>query len=183
MSLHRRRCHIRRGNRLHEAGAGLQLKEAADRAGNRSTWRCRPLGPVFVLPGALEERLEAIADELFASCSLVRDSSATKSWPPSAARPFYRQLRRGSRRLLGVFLGAPVACGRSATPCSSAAGAVPIAGGREVEGAGFRRANIALRVRASGPNRRHCRLSIWRGVADCFRTRYRPDAGNRPRAT
>ncbi len=50
-------------------GAGLALKAAADRAGKPFYAELSSVNPVFVLPGALEERLEAIVDEFFASCT------------------------------------------------------------------------------------------------------------------
>ncbi len=46
--------------------------------GNRIYLEMSSVNPVFVLPGALEERLEAIADELFASCSLGTGQLCTK---------------------------------------------------------------------------------------------------------
>ena len=48
--------------------AGLVLKEAADRGGNPIYLELSSINPVFILPGALEERLEALADEFTASC-------------------------------------------------------------------------------------------------------------------
>ncbi len=50
--------------------AGLVLKEAADRAGKPIYLELSSINPVFVLPGALEERLEEIADQFTASCLL-----------------------------------------------------------------------------------------------------------------
>ncbi|MGD9855754.1 MAG: aldehyde dehydrogenase (NADP(+)) [Planctomycetaceae bacterium] len=48
--------------------AGLFLKEAADRAGKPIYLELSSINPVFVLPGALNERLDAIADEFATSC-------------------------------------------------------------------------------------------------------------------
>ncbi|NOX54926.1 MAG: aldehyde dehydrogenase (NADP(+)) [Planctomycetes bacterium] len=50
--------------------AGLVLKEAADRAGKPIYLELSSINPVFVLPGALEERMEEIADQFTASCLL-----------------------------------------------------------------------------------------------------------------
>lgn len=48
--------------------AGLALKEAADRAGKPIYLELSSINPVFILPGALRERAEAIADEFKTSC-------------------------------------------------------------------------------------------------------------------
>jgi NADP-dependent aldehyde dehydrogenase len=58
--------------------AGLRLKEAADRAGKPIYLEMSSVNPVFVLPGALAERLAAIAKELFDSCSLGAGQFCTK---------------------------------------------------------------------------------------------------------
>lgn len=51
-------------------GAGLALKAAADRAGVLCYAELSSVNPVFLLPGALAERGEALAQEFFASCTL-----------------------------------------------------------------------------------------------------------------
>jgi NADP-dependent aldehyde dehydrogenase len=50
--------------------AGLRLKEAADRAGKPVYLEMSSVNPVFILPGALRERLFQVANELYNSCSL-----------------------------------------------------------------------------------------------------------------
>ena len=50
--------------------AGLRLKEAADKAGKPIYLEMSSINPVFILPGALEERLPDIATEFFNSCTL-----------------------------------------------------------------------------------------------------------------
>ncbi|MDH3752521.1 MAG: aldehyde dehydrogenase (NADP(+)) [Acidimicrobiia bacterium] len=50
--------------------SGLALKAAADRAGTPVYLELGSINPVFVLPGALAERSDDIAMELFASCTL-----------------------------------------------------------------------------------------------------------------
>lgn len=50
--------------------AGLVLKEAADRAGNPIYLELSSINPVFLLPGALEERLDDIVNE-FVTSSLM----------------------------------------------------------------------------------------------------------------
>ncbi|MFT3763855.1 MAG: aldehyde dehydrogenase family protein [Pseudoxanthomonas sp.] len=51
-------------------GAGLALKAAADAAGIPIYAEMSSVNPVFLLPGALRERGEAIAREFFASCTM-----------------------------------------------------------------------------------------------------------------
>lgn len=58
--------------------SGLRLKEAADRAGKPVYLEMSSLNPVFVLPGALAERKEQIARELFASCTMGMGQFCTK---------------------------------------------------------------------------------------------------------
>ena len=48
--------------------AGLVLKEAADKAGKPIYLELSSINPVYILPGALEERLDAVADEFTTSC-------------------------------------------------------------------------------------------------------------------
>ena len=48
--------------------AGLVLKEAADKAGKPIYLELSSINPVFILPGALEERSAEIAEEFTASC-------------------------------------------------------------------------------------------------------------------
>ncbi|MBN1126726.1 MAG: aldehyde dehydrogenase family protein, partial [Sedimentisphaerales bacterium] len=50
--------------------AGLKLKAAADKAGKPIYLEMSSVNPVFILPGALEERSNEIAKELFGSCAL-----------------------------------------------------------------------------------------------------------------
>ena len=50
--------------------SGLKLKEAADKAGKPIYLEMSSVNPVFILPGALSERLDDIAAELYGSCSL-----------------------------------------------------------------------------------------------------------------
>ena len=49
---------------------GLVLKAAADRAGKPIYLEMSSVNPVFILPGAIEERGDELAGELFTSCSL-----------------------------------------------------------------------------------------------------------------
>jgi NADP-dependent aldehyde dehydrogenase len=58
--------------------AGLALKEAADRAGKLIYLEMSSTNPVFILPGALEERGPEIASELFNSCTLGEGQFCTR---------------------------------------------------------------------------------------------------------
>ena len=49
---------------------GLALKAAADQAGKLIYLEMSSVNPIFVLPGALEERLAQLAQEFFSSCTL-----------------------------------------------------------------------------------------------------------------
>ncbi len=48
--------------------AGLTLKQAADAVGKPIYLELSSINPIFILPGALDERLEALADEFTSSC-------------------------------------------------------------------------------------------------------------------
>jgi hypothetical protein len=50
--------------------AGLKLSAAADKAGKPIYLEMSGVNPVFALPGAIEERSDEIATELFGSCAL-----------------------------------------------------------------------------------------------------------------
>jgi alpha-ketoglutaric semialdehyde dehydrogenase len=58
-------------------GAGLALKQAADAAGKPIYLEMSSVNPVFILPGALAERGEAIAVEFFGSCTLASGQFCT----------------------------------------------------------------------------------------------------------
>jgi len=59
-------------------GAGLQLKEAADRAGKPIYLEMSSVNPVFMLQGALAERGAALAKELYDSCALGAGQFCTR---------------------------------------------------------------------------------------------------------
>lgn len=58
--------------------AGLRLKESADRAGKPFYAEMSGVNPVVILPGALDERPEALAKEFFKSCTLGAGQFCTK---------------------------------------------------------------------------------------------------------
>jgi 2,5-dioxopentanoate dehydrogenase len=58
--------------------AGLQLKEAADRAGKPIYLEMSSVNPLFILPGALDERGAAVAKELADSCMMGAGQFCTR---------------------------------------------------------------------------------------------------------
>ncbi len=133
--------------------AGLKLKAAADKAGKPIYVEMSSVNPVFILPGAIEERSDEIAVELFKSCALGAGQFCTN--------PGLLILQKGSRteqfisKLANTFDSNPpgVLLARKgfdsiaeAVEILKSAGATLIAGGKEVEGDGFRFANSLLRV-------------------------------------
>ena len=84
---------LRRRDRVHRSKrAGLELKAAADRAGKPIYLEMSSVNPVFVLPGALEERSAAIAKELHDS---MHDGSWAVLHAPRAHRRREGRARRG----------------------------------------------------------------------------------------
>ncbi len=136
------------GSRL----AGLQLKAAADAAGKPIYLEMSSVNPVFVLPGALDERLEAVADELFASCTLGTGQFCTKPGltvllASGRAETFLEAIASRFDTPPGVLLGeGGVWTIGSAVEQLQEAGAELVVGGGEVEGPSFRYANTLLRV-------------------------------------
>ena len=125
--------------------AGMKLKEAADRAGRPIYLEMSSANPVFVLPGAVEERPAEIAGELFNSCLLAAGQMCTKPGlviiPGNAAGEAFLGLVgeafKGSEP--AYLLGPKVLEGlREATSRLARAGAVLVAGGREPGGPGLR---------------------------------------------
>lgn len=125
--------------------AGMALKQAADRAGKPIYLEMSSANPVFLLPGALVERADAIAGELFNSCFLAAGQMCTKPGlvvliEDPESRAFIERVKHSFESsepgiLLGpkVFEGLQEACVRL-----SLSGADLVTGGREVAGPGFR---------------------------------------------
>jgi len=133
--------------------SGLALKAAADRAGKPVYVEMSSSNPVVVLPGALEERAEALARDLFASCTagagqfctkpglvlLIRDERSDRFL--AAVRELFLQPPTGMllgeetlRRLEETVRRLRTAGGELAT------------GGERLSGPGFRFANTLLQV-------------------------------------
>src|SRR5262249_24777330 len=124
---------------------GLALKAAADAAGIPIYLEMSSVNPVFILPGAIAERGEAVAQERTASCQLgagqfcttpglvvVVDGPETKAWLASVTR---RYAAAPPAQLLGRAVLENLEKGIAALV---AAGATLVAGGRRPEGKGFR---------------------------------------------
>lgn len=132
--------------------AGLQLKAAADAAGKPIYLEMSSVNPVFVLPGALEERLEAVADELFSSCSLGTGQFCTKPgltvlFASDRGEAFLSAVAERFRSPAGVLLGeGGVWTIDEGIKELTAHGAEIVVGGEPVEGPSYRYANTLLRV-------------------------------------
>jgi NADP-dependent aldehyde dehydrogenase len=125
--------------------SGLALKAAADRAGRPIYVEMSSANPVFILPGALADRADEIAGELFSSCSLAAGQMCTKPGLVVAIDgPAGRAL---VDRVQGAFenadpvvlLGPKVLDGlQEAEARLTREGAERLAGGREIRGPGFK---------------------------------------------
>jgi len=125
--------------------SGLALKKAADEAGRPIYLEMSSANPVFILPGALDERSTAIAAELFQSCTLAAGQMCTKPGlvivPDSpAGEAFVETVRKAFEASEPmVLLGPKVLEGlQEAATRLAAKGAERLAGGREPSGPGIR---------------------------------------------
>ena len=132
--------------------AGLALKEAADGAGKPIYLELSSINPVFVLPGALRERRQALAEEFLGSALLGAGQFCTNPGivvvqAGDDAEKFINTLQvgfesSGASALLGVRavrgLGAAVGILQSA-------GAELLTGGKPLQKAGCRFQNTLLR--------------------------------------
>jgi alpha-ketoglutaric semialdehyde dehydrogenase len=132
---------------------GLILKEAADKAGTPIYLELSSVNPVFVLPGALAERADAIVDEYVGSCLMgtgqfctspglvvVEDSAAGQQLIAAVAEKF-------SAAAVGTLLGEGVQKSFIAginTLCES--GAELVTGGQADGGNGFSCGNTLLKT-------------------------------------
>jgi NADP-dependent aldehyde dehydrogenase len=132
---------------------GLRLKEAADKAGRPIYLEMSSVNPVFLLPGALRERGEAIAGEMFGSCTLGAGQFCTK--PGLIVVPGGEDGDAFIERLRLAFEAAPpqVLLARSVLDGITSgiesmvrAGARILAGGRATAGPGFRFPDTLFRV-------------------------------------
>lgn len=135
--------------------AGLQLKAAADAAGKPIYLELSSINPVVILPGALAERGEKIADEFTTSCLMGTGQFCTNPGlvlllAGDESNRFVEGIaKRFTKQPPGVLLSKGVCSSleRSAVELT-AAGAKTIAGGKSVDGAGYSFANTLFKVDA-----------------------------------
>ena len=133
--------------------AGLKLKEAADKAGKPIYLEMSSVNPVFVLPGALQERSSEIANELFGSCAMGAGQFCTSpglTVIPSGrmGESFLEEVKDlfGSNPN-GTLLGAKGPEGiANGIQVLEANGAEIVVGGNRVDGPGYSFANTVLKV-------------------------------------
>ena len=133
--------------------SGLGLKEAADKAGKPISLELSSVNPVFVLPGALAERGGEIAAELGGSCTLGSGQFCTKPGmvvliDDENDRSFLEAMKRAFEgQPTGYLLGEHVLAGmQKSVDALLRARASLVAGGRALEGPGFRFANTLFRT-------------------------------------
>jgi len=133
--------------------SGLRLKEAADRAGKPVSLEMSSANPVFILPGALRERGEAIAAELVASCSLGAGQFCTKPGlvvilDGVDGRNFLAASKRNFEAPpSGFLLGRSVLESLQASVSNMARkGAEILTGGKALKGPGFKFENTLLKI-------------------------------------
>jgi alpha-ketoglutaric semialdehyde dehydrogenase len=133
--------------------AGLRLKQAADRAGKPIYLELSSINPVFVLPGALDERLEDVAQEFATSCLAGTGQFCTNPGlvvlvGDEAAEKFVAVVQqRFAQAPAGTLLGEGVRRNLVESVKSLvAAGARLITGGHVQDGAAIRCENTLLRV-------------------------------------
>lgn len=133
--------------------AGLALKAAADAAGKPIYLELSSVNPVVILPAALEERAEKIADEFTTSCLMGSGQFCTNPGlvlllAGSATDRFIDGLRqRFEKAPAGVLLSKGVAGAlEKGVADLAAAGAQTLVGGRPREGEAYSFANTLLQV-------------------------------------
>lgn len=133
--------------------AGLKLKSAADAAGKPIYLELSSVNPVVVLPGALAERGEKLADEFTGSCLMGTGQFCTNPGlvvllAGTGTDAFIQQVRdRFSSATPGVLLSASVAKSLElAINQIAEAGAEVLVGGAPAPGDGYRFQNTLLRV-------------------------------------
>ncbi len=133
--------------------AGLALKEAADRAGKPIYLELSSINPVFILPGALAERLEPLAEEFTGSCLMGTGQFCTNPGlvvllAGEASEQFINSLQqRFQTAAVGTLLNEGVrASFAQGLEALRQAGAEVIVGGEPGGGQGVSFQNTLLRV-------------------------------------
>ncbi len=133
--------------------AGLQLKEAADRAGKPIYLEMSSVNPIVLLDGALRERGDQIADEFFSSCTMGAGQFCTNPGfvivpDTGAGRRFVEAaIQRFTTAEPSVLLGKGGREGLvEAVATLQKHGAVLLCGGEPLPGPSYRFANTLLQV-------------------------------------
>ena len=136
--------------------AGLELKTAADAAGKPIYLELSSTNPVVILPGAVQERADAIADEFASSCLMGAGQFCTNPGllilvGAEAATTMISLFRlRFEKAPVGTLLSPRVQDSLSAAVSTLlGAGAEIVTGGHAGGGAGCSFANTLLRVSAA----------------------------------
>jgi NADP-dependent aldehyde dehydrogenase len=134
-------------------GAGLVLKEAADRAGKPVYMELSSINPVYILPGALRERSVDIAEEFATSCLMGVGQFCTN--PGIVVLVEGDETEQFINSVCAKFSDAPVGTlltgnveknlAESITTLQEA-GAIVITGGKTGTGSGYSFDNTLLRV-------------------------------------
>ncbi len=132
---------------------GLKLKAAADRAGRPIYLELSSVNPIVLLPGAVKERAEAIADEFSTSCLMAAGQFCTNPGmvivvAGAATESLIENL---AQRFKAADPGPLLSAGVRESLIQGIAtlkdsGATVIAGDETVDAPGFRYANTLLRV-------------------------------------
>lgn len=137
-------------------GGGMKLKEVADRNGKPIYLEMSSINPVFLLPGALAERSEAIADEFFTSCTMGTGQFCTNpglvlTLAGDSAETFVEQAaQRFDQGAAGILLNRGVAEAMDdSLRILTANGARIVAGGSAGSGPGYSYRNTLLTVSGS----------------------------------
>ncbi|MEX2559101.1 MAG: aldehyde dehydrogenase family protein, partial [Pirellulales bacterium] len=136
--------------------AGLKLKAAADAAGKPIYLELSSVNPVVILPGALAERSDKIADEFTASCLMGSGQFCTNpglviTLAGDKTDQFVQSVvQRFKAATPGPLLSKGVANSlKNAVVELIDAGARTVTGGQPIDAAGYRYANTLLRVDAA----------------------------------
>ena len=133
--------------------AGLALKAAADAVGKPIYLELSSINPVYILPGALQERSEAIADDFGTSCLMGTGQFCTnpgivvlQKGPDTDA--FIGQVKeRFEAAPVGTLLAEGVETGMSRSVATlQKAGAELLTGGSAAAGTGYSFSNTLLKV-------------------------------------
>lgn len=133
--------------------AGLKLKESADKAGNPIYLELSSINPVVILPGALAEKGDALADEFSGSCLMGTGQFCTNPGlvllvaGDSTEQFISTVAERFSAAPIGTMLSAGVSRSfAEGVAALQAAGATILTGGESGGGNGFSHQNTLLRA-------------------------------------